>query len=195
MPLCGRRYGPSDKLEGVTPHASPAFGLLALPAVTGALVAMFAVFSAGASVALNAVLDVSDTFFDMFRLNSIGLVLVASVTCVMTIVVVDVTGRAGRIVRVHKQEEPGVVEICRLPTFRTVALSAVRADTAVDHRRRSDVAHSALRSNGGKQQTMGEWSGGAQRGERAFVHDMAGHTVKFAQLLVERSFLFRQCQL
>jgi hypothetical protein len=85
--------------------------LVMLPALT--MLSPFttlAGLAVGASVARDAVVDVSDTLFGVFGTYIRRRVLVATETRVARNVVVDVARRAGRVVVAVEQEEPVVVE-------------------------------------------------------------------------------------
>ena len=89
---------------------------------------------------LHAVFEVSDTFPQMLRPDSIRLVFVTPVASVAVVVVVDVTGRAYRVVDALKKEELGVVERGWLPLLLAVTLPTVRSDIAMDVGRGRRVA-------------------------------------------------------
>lgn len=88
-------------------------------------------FFARAAVALHTVLGVPDAFF-LVLCPHVGLrVLMTAVAGEALEVVAGVAGDAARVVIPVEHEEPGVLEGCRLPGGRGVALAAIALDLTV----------------------------------------------------------------
>ena len=86
---------------------------------------------AGVTVTARAFFEVSNTFFEVFRTNSVGLMLVASIASVAGELVLGVAHRASRIVIAIEDEELVMVEGCWLPPLRAMAPPAVAGDRAM----------------------------------------------------------------
>jgi hypothetical protein len=82
-------------------------------------------------MAFNAVLIVSNTFFNVLSANLFRGVFVATVTGVLAVVVSEVASHTLNIVVAVKYEELVVIERGRLPPFLAVALSAITGNLLV----------------------------------------------------------------
>lgn len=88
--------------------------LAAVPTLTPLTPASL-VFTAGTAVALDAILQVDDTFFVVFAPDVGGRVLVTPITGVATVVVADVAGDASGVVVPIQHKEFRMLEGRRLP--------------------------------------------------------------------------------
>ena len=85
----------------------------------------------GAAMALDAIGEVADTFFDMLTPDIFRGVLMATIAGVLAVVVAQMAGHAARIVMPVENEGLVMIEAGRHPFILTVALSAIAGDLAV----------------------------------------------------------------
>lgn len=142
------------------------------------------------AVALYAVLVISYALFHMLATDLLRRVLMASVAGVRTEVVAHVAGGASCVVVLVQQEILVVLERRRLPMGLGVALAAIAGDLLMQCVSRRFVAGLALICSRFLQQSVVKIAGQMKLAYSCVVR-VAGNTIHFGKLLVERCFCQR----
>ena len=139
----------------------------------------------GIAVALDTVVKVTDSFFDMLAPNIRRRVFVATITGVTAVVVAHMAGDAARIVIAVKREILVVIESRWCPLVLLVALAAVAAHLLVQRIARRLVTGLALRACIRLQQRMIEASLQSEAFDAGMIA-VTGHAILIEQFLVKR---------
>lgn len=138
----------------------------------------------GVAMALDTVSEVTNPLLDVLAPNLFGVMLVAAVTAIATVIIALMTSGAGGLMVTVEQEIPVVVVGRGSPPFLAMALGAVAGDVPMDRVLRCAVAGLTLTTRGDPQQVMVE-SSRVVIALHPGVIAMAGHAVILDELLVE----------
>lgn len=136
-------------------------------------------------MAVDAVLEVRDAFLDVFRPDSVGLMLVAAVAGVAAVVVADMARGAGNAMISVEHEESVVLERRRFPSLGRVALGAVRRGSFMHPVVGRGVASGAVPASSGLQERMREGRLTDGRQSRCVVVVVAGQAILGRQRLMK----------
>src|SRR5664279_3962239 len=99
--------------------------VLFLLSVLALVFATFDVMCVGTLMALDAIVEFADTFFDVFATNVVGRVFMTAVAVVAAVVVAHMAGDTSGVVVAVEEKVFVVVKRCGCPLFLGMALNAI----------------------------------------------------------------------